>query len=326
MRSAVATALLLALALAAAAQQAKRKPQRLRCDRSDACFPWTTDGPFCRRGDNINIRFQVQLAPENYHRETAANVFTPEAFSGPITNMTYAFCPRADELSAFNITRLGVNSLTWPNGTAYDPILNVTYQEIALTEQHQIFLSVIGFGDQRNINFPQPNSSGRVLIADYDACEYVGEFGIVDFLVFNISMDRGRLKYYEEHLDPAGTGFVPTCTTDGVCQLDPSLRCFGPRGRQNCGRCLSNTTELEDWRLTTWVSYYGTDVRGRQLLSGASNPLNFQVFSGSGVGVAMTRSFTRIENGQTVDDDDLSPDGEIRRVEFHEAEARFDDY
>ena len=306
-------------------QVVKRKPQRLRCDTSDACFPMSADGPYCRRGDNINLRFQVQLAPEQYRRETSRDVYVQEGWTGPITNMTYAFCPRADELAAFNITRLGQYALTFENGTEFDPVLNVTYRQVQHTVAEQVYLSAIGFGDQRNVNFPQNGSESRVMIADYNGGDFVGEYGIVDFLVLNISLEQGRLKYYEEHLQPAGTGFVPTCTVDSICKLDPTMRCFGARGQQNCGRCITDTYEMEDWRMTIWASYYGTDAAGRQLRSGASNPLNFQAFSGSGVTVAMGRSFDKIENGGTMDDDDLSPDGEIRADNLRDAAFRFGD-
>ena len=296
-----------------------RKAEHVQCDTTDACFPYSPRGPYCSRGNNINFRFQLQLAPENYREDPG--------LPDPISNVTYAFCPRVDELKAFNFSRVGELSLTYLNGTTYDAVYNQTYDNLQIASLEQVYLSVIGFGDTRNIAFPQPGSAGRVMIADYtiEACEFVGEFGLVSFLSLNVSMEDGRFKYPNGGGQPGGVGFVPSCDEYDVCVYNSSMRCFGEPGMKNCGTCVSDIYKLYDFNVQVWTSYYGTDARGRQLRSGATNPLNFQAFSGSGVAGAMSRSYSNIEDGRTIGDDELTPPDNRRQTAAEiEADEFFD--
>ena len=64
--------------------------------------------------------------------------------------MTYAFCPRVDELQAFNITNAGSLALTYQssNGT------------VDFMTENERYLSIIGMGDTSDVNYPQPGSEG----------------------------------------------------------------------------------------------------------------------------------------------------------------------
>ena len=266
------------------------------CTVNNACFPWSTKGPFCGRGANINLRFQLQL--------TQANFISDPLYADPVSNVTYAFCPRVDELQAFNITRAGELAFTSAanNGT------------VELVGEQTRYLSLIGAGDLRNVNYPQEGSEGRVVVADQmgigglhnmQQCK-MNEMAIVEFLVFNMSLENGKFKYYDGHIQPAGTGFVPTCSANDVCLFDSAMICVGDKGQRNCARCADGETARAA-NIQVWVSYYGTDASGKQLRSGANNPLNFQAYSGGGVARSMQNSYNSFKTGNSQTNmDDLS--------------------
>jgi hypothetical protein len=270
------------------------------CDTSKACFPWNSAGPFCGRGSNINMRFHTQF--------TAGTNDTAFGAVGSLYNATYAFCPRVDELQAFNITRVGTSSFTFLNGTDAD---GVPLRTIMPSYPGTRYLSIIGFGDTRNKEYPQDGSEGRVMIADYWSsnldgtarCAVGTDIAVVPFLVANVSMTKGHFEYFGGHPQPAGVGFQPTCDDTDVCLIDGDMFCIGDRGNRNCATCV-NADAARGMTVQVWVSYYGTDASGRQLRSGASNPLNFQKFSGTGVGNAMSRSFKDIKSGNVRDGSD----------------------
>ena len=277
-----------------------QRTSQVRCDTSSACFPWSAQGPFCGRGADINLRFQLQLTKPNYIADAER--------AEPYSNVTYAFCPRVDELQAFNITRVGELALTFYNAST-------GFHEWMVEDQQ--YVSIIGMGDTRDVSFPQSGSAGRAMIADYHSragsdargesqCAVGTEIGVVPFLVFNMSMDGGRFKYYDGHPQPAGVGFVPSCDEFDVCVFDSNMRCVGEPGNRNCAECLT-IEQARDVSVQIWVSYYGTDASGRQLRSGANNPLNFQAYSGSGVSSSMRRSFNNLEEGRSNDPDGLEP-------------------
>lgn len=264
------------------------------CASNVACFPWETRaGPFCGRGNKMNLRFAIDVAPEN--------VYQPDYYGFKrTTQMTYAFCPRVDELQAFNLTdAIGYMALDRTNSS------NATISRTV----YESYLSVVGFGEIGNIYTPGNTSFGRVLIVDNrtNKCP-IGQVGVVNFLVLNITMDKGRFKYYpnvSEH--PQSVGFLPSCDSTSVCMYDTESHCIGPEGLQNCARCYSDPQELQGMPLQIWASYYGTDFNGRLMRSGANNPLNFRAFSGSGVYSRLTSSVDRLRSGKTAEDDQLEP-------------------
>jgi hypothetical protein len=291
------TTALVAASLLASLASAQTRTSQVTCGTSSACFPWSAQGPFCGRGADINLRFQLQLTEPNYIADADR--------AEPYSNVTYAFCPRVDELQAFNITRAGELAFTFTNQTT---------GETQWMVENERYLSIIGMGDTRDVSYPQEGSAGRAMIADYFAragdtssqCARNTEIAAVPFLIFNVSMDEGRFRYYEGHPQPAGVGFVPSCDEFNVCLFDSALKCIGDEGNRNCAECIDIET-AKSYSTQVWVSYYGTDASGRQLRSGANNPLNFQAYSGSGVSSSMRRSFNNLENGGSSDPDGLEP-------------------
>lgn len=288
--------LVLALALLCLAQL-RNEPKG--CGTDVACHPWDTDqGPFCGRGNSMNLRFFIDVSEENYYlyNNTAGFPATLE------TVATYGFCPRVDELQAFNLTYAPrFMALTSDADGA-----NLTTSPSALTK----YVYAYGFGDLGNKSIPVNESYGKAMVIDNstNTCPLSSSsFAIANFLILNVSLDNGKFRYFpDESKHPQGTGFVPTCDGD-VCMYDADAKCIGPPGRRMCAKCYSDVDEVAELPLQIWVSYYGTDSRGRTLRSGANNPINFRVFSGSGVYKNMGDSFDRLKAGKTSQDDQLEP-------------------
>jgi hypothetical protein len=285
--------------------QANRKTVRVACGTKNACFPWQPQGPKCGRGNRMNLRFMLSVAPENYR------IVNNET----ISSVTYAFCPIVDELQAFNLSSAIRNAATYA-GVAVDPDTGFNVPARVKSQKLEVaHLSIFGLGDVDETDparffFPNATTSyGSVgIVFNTTDCNNEGELGMVSFLVLNITLANGLYKYYEDFRMPTGAGFSPTCDGYGVCLLDPSMKCFGEPGKQNCGECTNVDSKLATAPLQIWTSYYGTDAFGRQMRSGSSNPLNFRAFSGGGVYASMRRSYNNIRDGNTVDESDLSPD------------------
>jgi hypothetical protein len=272
-----------------AANTTAPQPVIVQCDRENACYPWSDKGPACARGNRMNLRFQSNSAPENG--------VTRSGVPGNFTDMTYAFCPVVDELQAFNLTN-------------FTRLVGV-YQDGAgvwrqATSVNKSYLSAIGFGNQTSRTLPPLTSQGKVLIMDNtvnNPCIGSGStdapIGFVSFLVLNVSMSNGLFTYLAGHENPPGNGFVATCTENDVCQIDPKQKCFGDYpGRKMCGKCYATAADLAKETMQVWVSYYGTDVNGRTLRSGASNPMNFLKYSLVDVFSAVENSYNNIKNVQ----------------------------
>jgi hypothetical protein len=291
MRAAAFLTILLLTAVVIRAVTPPKKSRAVACSRREACFPWENSGPFCGRGAKMNLRFFTEFV---YGADDTSHA------TGSNHTVTYAFCPRVDELQAFNITEMGAKSFTYMNGT--DENNEPVY---SFMTDNQRYLNVFGFGDTTNKEFPEEESGGRAMVADYTAqdsagrsqCIFDQEIAYTPFLVVNVSMTKGHFQYFEGHSAPAGTGFVPTCQND-VCLFDQSMGCIGEGNNRNCAECV-DIAKAREVSVQVWVSYYGTDASGRQLRSGANNPLNFQAFSGSGVSSKMRKSFNNIQNGET---------------------------
>lgn len=297
-----------------AATVVRPKVVNTKCTSKEACFPWQPKGPKCGRASKLNLRFVLDVAPENWIRSVDADLQNVTT-----TTATFAFCPLVDELQAFNLTG------AIPLAAMYDTLVEdpnaepgtgalVVQPEFSVLLEGFNFISVFGMGDLDNIYYPNASgvSYGSAAIVfnetiDPDKQTSIcndGEFGIVAFLVLNITLDKGLYKYYEEFPAPYGTGFAPTCDEFGICLFGPGYKCFGEKGRQNCGKCLTPEKAMQA-RLQIWTSYYGTDAFGRKLRSGASNPLNFRQFSGGGVQASMTNAYENFQNGETIDESDF---------------------
>jgi hypothetical protein len=277
--------------------QRTRNP-RIDCSVRKACHPWLQSGPACARGWNMNLQFFLDLAPEN-HVVDFSPVYN-------LSEVTYAFCPRVDEIQAFNLTNAFKLAGTFYNDSVKIDNKTIQGKNLMLSEQLEVgYLSVYGMGDVSDIYFPNPNTSyGSVgVIFNTTDCND-GEFGIVNFLVVNITMKNGKYIYGYDNMT-IKTGFSPTCNAQNMCTVDPSMKCLGEPGKANCGMCVSDPEIIANTILQVWVSYYGTDSSGRKFMSGASNPLNYRAFSGGG----MYRAFRRAEsrwNGE-ITEDDLQP-------------------
>ena len=68
------------------------KATNVPCSNRYACFPYSSNGPFCNRGNRMNMRFSTTITPERI------------GYDSPFETVTYAFCPIVDELEAFNLT------------------------------------------------------------------------------------------------------------------------------------------------------------------------------------------------------------------------------
>ena len=285
---------------AAAAKKAK-EALRTTCTTKEACFPWEST-PRCTRGGRINLRFMVDVAPENMRIVNGSW----------LPYVTYAYCPIVDEIQAFNLSaavRLGAlysaSTITVGNVTSklYIPAARMD----AVT-----YLSVYGFGHFDNRYYPEEaNSYAKVGIV-YNLTEECpeGSVGVVTFLRLNVTMKNGNFAYYGDFPLPTGTGFVPTCDASHVCQLDETQRCFGERGKGNCGVCIPNTeTEaLLNSQVNIWTSYFGTDARGKKMISGRNNPLSYKMFTGNGMYTSLKRSYRDAKDGPGVDESDLAPE------------------
>lgn len=265
----------------------------VRCDASRACFPMAS--PSCTRGNNLNLRFFMDAASAYQNSSVEAD----SAFNN--RTITYAFCPRVDELQAFNLTDA-------PTFSVIDPADNASFVE----DVEDVYLSAYGFGESESIAVPSNTSASRVMIAQNGSKFCTGNAVLlVDFLVFQISMTDGYFKYNgavaprenvsEVSVQPQGVGFQPTCSYDGVCQLDATFHCIGDVGQQNCAQCITDPYEAANKTVQIWVSYYGTDNNGRRLLSGGSNPLNFRKYAGASVYNTLSNSLDRVSTGQSLD-------------------------
>jgi hypothetical protein len=262
----------------------------VECDPEQACYPWSARGPACSRGSRMNLRFQGSSAPENGVDRSGV--------PGNFTDVTYAFCPVVDELQAFNLT-----NFTRLAGVYHDSSTATWKLSPGVTKS---YMSAIGFGNQTSRTLPPLTSQGKVLIMDNtvnNPCIGNGAtdtpIGFVSFLVLNVSMNNGLFTYLAGHENPPGNGFVATCTEGDVCQIDPRQKCFGDfPGRKMCGKCYATAAELAKETMQIWVSYYGTDVNGRTMRSGASNPMNFLKYSLVDVFDALQSSYSNLKNVQ----------------------------
>jgi hypothetical protein len=265
----------------------------VKCDASRACFPMAS--PTCTRGNSINLRFFMDAIP-GYENSTVESV----DFNN--RTITYGFCPRVDELQAFNLTSA-------PTYSAIDPLNNASIA----ANIPDTYVSVYGFGESMSAAIPSNTSSSRVMIAKNGTSYCTGDAVLlVDFLVLQISMSNGAFTYpgavapRENVTDgvsvqPQGVGFQPTCSADSVCQLDATYHCIGEVGYQNCAKCYSDPLELSNKTVQIWVSYYGTDNNGRRMLSGGNNPLNFRQYAGASVYNTLSNSLDKVSNGQSLD-------------------------
>lgn len=293
------------------------------CGNGEACFPWVPTGPACRAGKQMNLRFVLDVASENY--ETSGTT--------TITTATYGFCPSVDKLQSFTLNAAPFVTAAYVTKNDDDT------QELHLTKDLDThYLYVYGFGDTSDRLYPNVNtSSGIIIIAQNgtEHCQNKDSVLVATTLGLDIGLYNGLFNYIDAEgertvqvpnpdynqtmcddikngtvtteapgsssssdevdycsptissvvpanvVQPAKTGFVPTCTEKDVCMFDVDAHCIGNvKGQKNCARCFDDPTQLASAQMQIWASYYGTDVDGHPLLSGGTNPINFRKFAG----------------------------------------------
>lgn len=280
------------LAIAAVAVQAQFT---VKCTRKEACFPFDlTSGPHCARGDNMNMRFSIDLAEENQYERYGQNN----------SAAAYAGCPVVDELQAINLTNSGRYAATIVNN---ESDTNNTFTNFSET-QSESWVRVYGFGGNDDIGEPNSTTSdGAAMIYQNETrniCSQ-GTRPFVNFLVLSVTMSSGKFAYSSSYNQPFGVGFTPTCDSGGTCLLDSTLACIGRPGRQNCARCLT-AHEMSQTNTQVWVSYEGTDRLGKPLLSGGNNPLNFRAYAGTSVFSSVSTSIGNLRSGN-INNDPVQP-------------------
>eukprot|EP00759_Apiculatamorpha_spiralis_P027600 PhF_6_TR30387/c1_g1_i5/m.44547 len=257
------------------------------------CHPWISDDTCTRRTGKIDIRWGVTL-PTKISRDGIDN----------ITYMSYGFCAGVDEIQAFTLNYSApIIALT---GTA-----NNTYEYVPTESRLWLF----GSGDKSTQPYhmmtapnttepgyyqPGPSNDSSTIVFDGLAPQCNDGPALAAMLVFNITLDKGKYSYQDGV--PIGVGFAPTCDSNNYCKLDSKLMCIGQDGKMNCATCLNkkDPKDVLGKDVTIFVTYYGSDSKGKTLMSGSSNPLNFRMFSGGGAYSDMSKNMDNLENG--VDD------------------------
>lgn len=291
-----------------------------QCTIQNACFPWFSGTGVsqntCSRGGSINLRFILDVAPEQE--------FGPEK----VRYMTYGFCPTVDKLSSFTLNQSSYYA------TSYDTVTkDKDDKDKEVTEYHfskgiyKNYLSVYGFGNSNNTIYPQRGvSNGAVLAAvngTLASCGGPGTVAVVSTLMLNIGFRKGAFNYVEssptglqeivnpnydlsaciagtappegisfcnetitidlpsDTKQPAHVGFEPTCKK-GKCIFDSSAICIEDSdGTANCGFCYNSPTETLETKIQIWVSYFGTDSTGAAMISGGNSPLRYMDYATS---------------------------------------------
>eukprot|EP00756_Hemistasia_phaeocysticola_P008512 Hpha_TRINITY_DN14637_c0_g1::TRINITY_DN14637_c0_g1_i1::g.47838::m.47838 len=190
---------------------------------------------------------------------------------------TYFFCTTVDSFTAITL-----------KGSA---------RALATTTGKEMQAAVYGAGRSGTPRVPTEGMESRVTVWDpnHPKCP---RGAVADFLVYNVTLRDGRFAYLGG--DPIGNGFVPTCEGTGVdalCGFDPESVCIGSGNSYNCARCYTpsttgDATSPTDVDISIFVTYYGTDANGDNLLSGSSNPINFREFAVSNVYADLRGSVT----------------------------------
>ena len=209
----------------------------------------------CSVGDNINVKVMADVNPAAVDQYPYNN----------ISYVTYGFCPVVDDLEALHV-----------KGFVNDTMLNDTG---IFGSNTTVYLRMYGLGSSSSVQLPVDTDAASAVLAQAGICGD-GEIAIVNFLVLNITMKDG-LIHYRDNLTPLFTGFQSTCQ-GGVCLFGPAGSqhpCIGNGQSSNCAQCYANTTNLQNFTVSIWTSFYGTDKDGTPFTSGEDNPLNFRQFA-----------------------------------------------
>jgi len=242
------------------------------------CQPWSAGATPCQRGTGkIQIQWGLDLPPNSR-----------------FSSLTYGFCANVDTVQSFVLVGSAANTTGLGSGT---PSPNSTW----MPSTSRVWL--VGGGPSGNPMLPTMTNASNAVVYDGTIppsdCG-VGGAAIVSMLVFNVTLNNGVFSYTNNVA--IGTGFAPTCDSSDVCKLDPTLKCIGDvPGMKNCAKCLSKdalsrTNPLSGSDISIFTTYYGTDSRGKTLMSGSGNPLNFAAFAMGGVYNSIASDVTDISN------------------------------
>lgn len=289
-----------------------------QCSVQNACFPWsaansTSQNP-CKRDSRMNLRFLLDVAPENAFGEQNNRY------------MMYGFCPRVDKLSSFTLNQSTLFATTYTRKDEEDDNTTSYYFSEGM---YKNYLSVYGFGDSGSPLVPQRGVSiGSVLVAvngSLTTCGGPRTVAVVSTLMLNVGMKSGAFNYVDKaptglqntmnpnynvtycqenkepppgvdycsptmEIDipadskrPAMVGFESTCK-NGKCKFDPGAICIDDtNGLSNCGYCYSDPADTRDAFIQIWVSYFGTDQGGSAFISGGNSPLRYVDFATSSI-------------------------------------------
>lgn len=304
-----------------------------QCTVQSACFPWHSIGNSasraCSREGSINLRFMLDVAPENYFGTEQTKY------------MIYGFCPTVDELSSFTLNQSTYYATSYKTTVKKDDKEETTYHFSSYLYKN--YLSVYGFGNSNNTLIPQRQISlGAVLAAvngSLVSCGGSSTVAVVSTLMLNIGFDRGSFNYIAssptgpqsllnpyysmeacengevppanvsycntsitvdlpvDTKQPAKVGFESTCQ-NGKCMFDSSAICIEDvNGLSNCGYCYGDPGETLHSTIQVWVSYYGTDNSGNSMISGGSSPLRYMNFASSSLADKFKDKLSSLWNG-----------------------------
>ena len=229
------------------------------CSSGSACRPWG-NGSSCAIDGRMDLRFFINIPSDSNYTDGSGVTQS---------QVTYAFCPKVDELQAFQLQKgavYGAARYSY-NGTDINP------QGFTQTSPNTT-IQVFGMGSPPFVQIPSLNDwSTAIFYQNTSACG--GGPAIVNFLVLNITMKNGN--YANNNF--AQIGFIPTCDWDNKCLVGSSSLCIGTDKKMNCAQCATTVSDLWTLKTSVWSSYYGTDKNGKTFKSGSNNPLNFRQFS-----------------------------------------------
>lgn len=308
-------------------------PVASQCTVQSACFPWhsidSSASRTCSRGGSINLRFMLDVVPENY-------VGTEKT-----QYMIYGFCPTVDELSSFTLNESTFYSTSYKTTTTKDKVEETTYH--FSSSLYKNYLSVYGFGNSNSTLIPQRQISVGAALAAINgslvACGGSNTVAVVSTLMLNIGFDRGSFNYIEssptgpqlmlnpyydieacesgevpppnvsycntsvivdlpaDTKQPAKVGFESTCK-NGKCIFDSSAICIeDDNGLSNCGYCYGDPGETLHATIQVWVSYFGTDNSGSSMISGGNSPLRYMNFASSSLADKFKDKLSSLWNG-----------------------------
>lgn len=283
------------------------------CGTQMACYPWNTNGPACQRSKLLSLRYTFNTAVENAYTFNKAEITNAtyafcatvdqlQSFSlngAPYLASAYSVTDSTGAISyaltrSLNRSYLSVFGFGESNNTLYPtPGLSTGTALIAVNGSTTcgeyrsaalVSILVLNVGLHNGLfNYIDASEGSNKTVANpnYDAAKCAasatGSSSGTNYCNSEITETVAAVV-----VQPAKTGFVPTCDANDKCSFGSDYVCIGDEvGKKNCGTCYNDASQIVNASLTVWVSYYGTDVKGHTLTSGGLNPFNFLKFATS---------------------------------------------